>query len=80
MSLKHYNAFKHRHHAFLFCGPRGVGKTTAARLLGFSIDNMVEGNTIDYHELDGASHRGIDAVRFMYDHDINRPCGEKKSM
>jgi len=21
------------HHAFLFCGPRGVGKTTAARIL-----------------------------------------------
>jgi DNA polymerase-3 subunit gamma/tau len=68
------------HHAFLFCGPRGVGKTTLARILGKALDceqgptaepcgvcsactSIAAGNAVDYYEMDGASNRGIDAIR-----------------
>ena len=71
------------HHAFLFCGPRGCGKTTVARIVGKAL-NCVEpdrgsgaepcgsctactsignGSAVDYQEMDGASNRGIDAIR-----------------
>jgi DNA polymerase-3 subunit gamma/tau len=68
------------HHAFLFCGPRGVGKTTLARILGKALNcevgvsaepcgkcgacqSIAAGNAVDYYEMDGASNRGIDAIR-----------------
>ena len=43
-------------HAFLFTGPSGIGKTTAARIVG----SMLEA---DVTEIDAASNSGVDAMR-----------------
>ena len=50
--------------AFLFSGPRGVGKTTTARVLASTVNGLDSHETcLDIIELDGASNRGIDEIR-----------------
>ena len=50
--------------SFLFSGPRGVGKTTTARVLASTINDIKEyDKCLDIIELDGASNRGIDEIR-----------------
>jgi DNA polymerase-3 subunit gamma/tau len=63
-------------HAYLFCGSRGVGKTSAARILARAINatpdlaqadeiaNAIsEGRDLDVIEIDGASNRRVDEAR-----------------
>ena len=57
-------------HAYMFCGPRGVGKTTMARVLARtvnSIEQQVDGEslnqTLNVIEIDAASNNGVDDIR-----------------
>lgn len=59
--------------SLLFCGPRGVGKTTCARILAneineFTIENPIESsNSLNIYELDAASNNSVDDIRNLID-------------
>ena len=62
-------------HAYLFCGTRGVGKTSMARIFARALnargqtqateigEAIMRGDDMDVVEIDGASNRGIDDAR-----------------
>ena len=55
--------------SLLFCGPRGVGKTTCARILANEINNfdftnpLESSNNFNIYELDAASNNSVDDIR-----------------
>ena len=57
-------------HAYLFTGPRGVGKTSIARILAHEINDLPyseEDNHPDIIEIDAASNNGVDDIRQLRD-------------
>src|SRR5665213_2979970 len=57
-------------HAYLFTGPRGVGKNSVARILAHAINDLPyddDSADLDIIEIDAASNRRIDEIRELRD-------------
>ena len=57
-------------HAILLTGPRGVGKTSVARIIAHQINGLEatgNGQHLDIIEIDGASHNRVEQIRDLID-------------
>ena len=71
-TLENAIANNHLAQALLFCGPRGVGKTTCARILAKKInqdgtESEEEDFAFNIFELDAASNNSVDDIRNLID-------------
>jgi DNA polymerase-3 subunit gamma/tau len=67
-------------HAYLFTGPRGIGKTSIARILAHEINNIPyteDRQHLDIIEIDAASNRRIDEIRDLRDKVHTAPTSAK---
>jgi len=67
-------------HAYLFTGPRGVGKTSIARILAHEVNGLAydeNATHLDIIEIDAASNRRIDEIRSLREKVHNAPTSAK---
>ncbi|MCB9841489.1 MAG: DNA polymerase III subunit gamma/tau [Phycisphaeraceae bacterium] len=75
-------------HAYLFCGTRGVGKTSMARIFAKAINGgspdvdkaIMGGQDTDTIEIDGASNNSVENSRDLIANSVYRPMRGKKKI
>lgn len=70
-------------HAYLFTGPRGVGKTSIARILAHEINGLDyddDSTHLDIIEIDAASNNGVEDIRDLRDRVQIAPVNAKKKI
>ncbi|TDV23560.1 DNA polymerase-3 subunit gamma/tau [Mycoplasmopsis mustelae] len=90
-SLKNILKSRKINHAYLFCGPKGTGKTSVAKIFANTLNCMhttdvtlicedclkMSNNNFDIIEMDAASNNGVDEIRDLKDKVEQAPINSK---